>query len=50
MMSQKWKDAVSRGLELVDRLRMLPDGQTRHCLLRFCLDACRVTHLMRPAP
>ena len=46
----KWKAAVTQSLELLERLRMLPDGQTRHCLLRFCLDACRVTHLMRSAP
>ena len=46
----KWEDAVGRTQELLDKLRMLPDGQVRHCLLRFCLDACRVTHLMRSTP
>ena len=46
----KWWDAVHRAKELLAKLRLLPDGQIRHCLLRHCLDACRVTHLMRSTP
>ena len=46
----KWEKAVAGTLEMLDRLRLLPDGQLRHCLLRHCLDACRVQHLMRSTP
>ena len=42
--------AMDLAFDLLRRLRLLPDGQIRHCLLRFCLDACRVTHLMRSCP
>ncbi len=50
MGAKKWAEAVDRTQEMLDKLRMLPDGQVRHSLLRYCLDACRVTHLMRSAP
>jgi len=43
---KKWDTATQATLELLKKLRKLPDGQLRHCLLRHCLDACRVTHLM----
>ena len=46
----KWEKAVAGTLEMLERLRLLPDGQLRHCLLRHCLDACRVQHLMRSTP
>jgi hypothetical protein len=35
---------------MLGQLRRLPDGQIRHALLRHCLDACRVNHLMRSTP
>jgi hypothetical protein len=34
-------------IELLKRLRLLPDGQTRHGLVRHCLDACKVMYLLR---
>ena len=43
----KWDTATRATIDLLKKLRQLPDGQLRHCLLRHCLDACRVTHLMR---
>ena len=43
----KWQTATDTTIDLLKKLRQLPDGQMRHCLLRHCLDACRVTHLMR---
>ena len=46
----KWAKAVDLACELLRRLLPLPDGQVCHCLLRFCLDACRVTRLMRACP
>ena len=42
-----WDKAVERTQLLLTKLRALPDGQIRHCLVRYCLDACRVNHLMR---
>ena len=42
-----WDKAVERTRLLLTKLRALPDGQIRHCLVRYCLDACRVNHLMR---
>ena len=42
-----WAAKVDETLALLDRLRLFPDGQIRHTLLRFCLDACRVMHLER---
>jgi hypothetical protein len=30
-------------------LALFPDSQIQHCLLRFCLDACRVNYLLRVA-
>ena len=47
---RKWSEAVEKTLALLGRLRYFPDGQVRHCLLRYCLDACRVNHLMRSTP
>ena len=44
---QKWDLATQATVDLLKKLWQLPDGQLRHCLLRHCLDACRVTHLMR---
>ena len=45
--TEKWETATKTTISLLKHLRKLPDGQLRHCLLRHCLDACRVTHLMR---
>jgi hypothetical protein len=42
-----WGRAVDATLHVLSRLRQLPDGQIRHCLVRYCLDACKVNHLMR---
>ena len=45
-----WDNCVQNTLVTLDRLRQLPDGQLRHCLIRYCLDACKVNHLMRSTP
>ena len=42
-----WELTVQKTTETLRKLRELPDGQLRHCLLRHCLDACKVNHLMR---
>ena len=47
---QAWRKAVESASRLLRNLRNCPDGQVRHCLMRYCLDACRVNHLMRGAP
>ena len=44
---QQWGKAVAQTVLLLERLRAYPEGQVRHALLRFCLDACRVVHLLR---
>ena len=43
----KWHQSVDGTLEVLRAMRGLPDGQIRHCILRHCLDACKVNHLMR---
>jgi hypothetical protein len=42
-----WGRAVEQTNLLLDRLRAYPEGQVRHAILRYCLDACRVVHLLR---
>jgi hypothetical protein len=42
-----WAKAVGATTSMLDKLRRLPDGQIRHALLRHCLDACKLNHLMR---
>ena len=42
-----WASTVAKANVLLERLRLLPDGQIQHALLRYCLDACRVVHLQR---
>ena len=42
-----WAVTVDKTIFLLDRLRLFPDGQIQHALLRYCLDACRVVHLQR---
>jgi hypothetical protein len=42
-----WEATVHKTLQTLSKLRQLPEGQMRHCLLRYCLDACKVNHLMR---
>ena len=43
----RWTEAVEQTSMLLGRLRAYPEGQVRHALLRYCLDACRVVHLLR---
>ena len=43
----KWTSAVEETNRLLVRLRSYPEGQVRLTLLRYCLDACRVNHLLR---
>ena len=43
----KWGKAVEQTNLILERLRAYPEGQVRHALLRYCLDACRVIHLLR---
>ena len=45
-----WGKAVSGATKILTALRGLPDGQIRHCISRFCLDACKVQHLLRTTP
>ena len=45
--SSHWATTVDKTICLLDRLRLFPDGQVQHALLRYCLDACRVVHLQR---
>ena len=42
-----WASTVAKTKTLLDRLRLFPESQIQHVLLRYCLDACRVTHLQR---
>ena len=42
-----WGKAVGETTLLLERLRAYPEGQVRHAILRYCLDACRVVHLLR---
>ena len=44
-----WSKAVTKTEKVLERLQRLPDGQIQHCVLRYCLDACKVNHLMRAA-
>ena len=43
----KWQKAVGQTNLLLERLRLYPESQVRLTLLRYCLDACRVVHLLR---
>jgi len=45
--ASKWKTACDATILLLDKLQQFPDVQIRHCLLRYCLDGCRVMHLLR---
>ena len=42
-----WGKAVGTTNLLLERLRAYPEGQVCHALLRYCLDGCRVVHLLR---
>ena len=42
-----WESAVSAMERLLGRLATVPDAQLVHHLLRSCVDACRVNHLLR---
>ena len=42
-----WTTVVSHTLDTLKKVRQVPEGQLRHCLIRYCLDACKVNHLMR---
>ena len=45
-----WRRAVDHTVLALNKMRDFPDGQVRHCLLRHCLDACKLAHLMRATP
>ena len=45
-----WSKVAAEASLLLQRVRMLPDGQLQHTLLRHCLDACKVNHLLRTTP
>ena len=45
-----WTKAVDETALLLSRLRLLPEGQLQHTLLRHCLDACKVNHMLRTTP
>ena len=42
-----WGKAVEQTNLLLERLRAYPESQVRHTILRYCLDGCRVIHLLR---
>ena len=42
-----WDKVTGQTLQLLDRLRLFPTAWVRHVLLRFCLDGCKVMHLLR---
>ena len=42
----KWRKAVEQTCLLLSRLRAYPEGQVRLTLLRYCLDARTVVHLL----
>ena len=44
---RRWEQAVEQICLILERLRAYPEGQVRKDLLRYCLDACRVVHLLR---
>ena len=46
----KWSETVQHTATTLEALRQYPNAQVRHCLLRHCLDACKVNHLMRACP
>ena len=41
-----WGRAVEQTNLLLARLRAYPEGQVRQAILRYCLHACRVGHLL----
>ena len=43
----KWASAVGDAVGLLRKLKGFPEAQIRHVLLRHCLDACKVMHLLR---
>ena len=45
-----WAKAANEASNLLRRLRLLPEGQLQHTLLRHSLDACKVNHLLRATP
>ena len=48
--SQAWRKCVDGTLHTLEKLRRFPDSQIKHCLMRYCLDACKVNHLLRTTP
>ena len=42
-----WQSTVDKAGILLHRLRLLPEGQLQHLLLRHCLDACMINNLLR---
>ena len=39
----KWESTTRNTLTLLEKLKAFPDAQIKHCLLRFCLDGCKVS-------
>ena len=42
-----WQEVVLKTTDTLAKLKLIPESQLQHCLLRYCLDACKVNHLMR---
>ena len=42
-----WDDVVAKLSSNLAKLKLILESQLQHCLLRHCLDACKVNHLMR---
>ena len=42
-----WSEVVQKTTDTLAKLKLIPEAQIQHCLLRYCLDACKVNHLMR---
>ena len=45
--AHKWETVAQGARELLTNLGKFPDNQIKHCLLRYCLDGCKVMHLLR---
>jgi hypothetical protein len=44
------ESAVAKNDAACRLLSLFPDTQIQHCLLRYCLDSCRVNYLLRVCP
>ena len=48
-LTEHWNGINKTLQEAIDTVTLVSDCQTAHTLLRFCIDGCRVNHLLRSA-